>query len=72
MSSKISSQADSQMPWDLLKGDTMKAIFKDLGLNQYVGKREDMLERLQEVEKDGRMYEIRFQEVMKLISLWEI
>lgn len=48
--------SDSQMPWELLRGDTLKAIFKDLGLNQYVGKREDMLGHLQEVEKDGRMY----------------
>lgn len=43
----------SQMPWESLKAETVRAIFRDLGLSKYVGKRDDMIQHLQEVEQDG-------------------
>lgn len=42
------------MPWGMLKTDTMRAILKDLGLATYTERREEMVQRLQQVEKDGR------------------
>lgn len=41
------------MPWGMLKTDTMRAILKDLGLATYTERREEMVQRLQQVEKDG-------------------
>lgn len=45
--------SQSHMPWGMLRSETVKAIFQDLGLNDRVGRRDDMLEWLQQVEKDG-------------------
>ncbi|CCM00199.1 uncharacterized protein FIBRA_02227 [Fibroporia radiculosa] len=44
---------ESQIPWEKLKGDTMKAIFRDLGLPHAMGNKDEMVERLQAVERDG-------------------
>ncbi|EED84205.1 predicted protein [Postia placenta Mad-698-R] len=46
-------ETKSQMPWGMLKTDTMRAILKDLGLATYTERREEMVQRLQQVEKDG-------------------
>ncbi|OBZ72905.1 hypothetical protein A0H81_07085 [Grifola frondosa] len=43
----------SQMPWEQLKAETVRAIYKDLGLSKYTGRRDDMIQHLQEMETDG-------------------
>ncbi|OCH85382.1 hypothetical protein OBBRIDRAFT_798226 [Obba rivulosa] len=42
----------SQMPWESLKAETMRAIHRDLGL-PYQGRRDEMIERLREIEVNG-------------------
>jgi len=40
------------VPWESLKAETLRAIHKDLGL-PYQGKRDEMVERLREIEANG-------------------
>ena len=47
-----SSATSTRVPWTLLKAETLRTIFKDFGLKA-VSRREDMIERLQEIEMSG-------------------
>lgn len=53
------SSADHRVPWDMMKAETMRAILKDLGLKPPKSKREDMIECLQQMERDGCMFSDR-------------
>jgi hypothetical protein len=46
--------AQSKIPWDKLKADTLRAICRDFGANPGKRKREGMLEFLRAVETTGR------------------
>ncbi|GBE85621.1 hypothetical protein BKA93DRAFT_755003 [Sparassis latifolia] len=42
----------SQMPWDVLRAETVRSICRDIGLHA-TGRREEMITYLKEVERDG-------------------
>ncbi|EMD35930.1 hypothetical protein CERSUDRAFT_115833 [Gelatoporia subvermispora B] len=44
--------SESHMPWESLKAETLRSIHRDLGL-PFTGKRDDMVERLKEIEVNG-------------------
>ncbi|KAI8969535.1 hypothetical protein BD414DRAFT_503175 [Trametes punicea] len=45
----------SGMPWDLLRGDTVRAVIRDIGLAQYNprARRTELVQLLRDVEMDG-------------------
>ncbi|KAI0776937.1 hypothetical protein BD413DRAFT_232679 [Trametes elegans] len=45
----------SMLPWDMLSGETVRAVIKDLGLSQYTRRvrRTELVKILQEIEADG-------------------
>lgn len=46
----------SNMPWERVRGDVLRALVKELGLKSFGLKREEMVELLEAVERDGSTY----------------
>ena len=46
----------SQMPWDTLRGDTIRVVIRELGFSEYGSLRKDeMIDYLRVVEQKGCM-----------------
>ncbi|KZT00114.1 uncharacterized protein LAESUDRAFT_816681 [Laetiporus sulphureus 93-53] len=43
----------SQMPWETLRAETLRAVLKDLEVKQYFSKKDEMVQFLHSVERNG-------------------